>query len=364
MDPHELDRALERWQRAELLDADRAAAIAAFERDRVGDHATAGGHARAAGTEVAGGRRTRTAEAIGYVGAALAVGAVALILADLWRELAPVGRVTLAALVALVTGAASAALLRAEVPALQRLGSVLSAATVAAAAWTAGVLAADVLDVAGRQVATVVAVTAAVVALPAYLLRRRPLPQVVLLLSVVAAVEAVVLRSALSPDVFWSGLVAAAIAGAWVLLGVGGWLAPRDTATTAGGAIALLALQVGSFGDLRTAALVLAVVLAGGAVAAAVASGRTAHLAVGSLGLFVLLPQLVIDLFGDAIGAPATLLAVGLLLVLLAVGLGRVKREVDAIPPPSAPTSPSAPTAPSAPTSPSTPVPPTSGGAA
>lgn len=346
MDPQELDRALRRWQEARLLDGDRAAAIAAFERDRTdlptaprgaeaggrrGPRTAEAGGGRGGTLEAGGGRRgPRTAEAIGYVGAALAVGAVALILADLWRELAPAGRVTLAGLVALITGAASVALWRTEVPALQRLGSVLGAATVAAAAWTAGVVAADLLDVAGRQVAVAVTATAAVVALPAYLLRRRPLPQVLLLLSVVAAVEAVVLRSALSPDIFWSGLVATAIAGAWVLLGVGGWVTPRDTATTAGGAVALVALQIGSFGDLRTVALIVAVVLAGGAVAAAVVSGRTAHLAVGSIGLFVLLPQLVVDLFGDAIGAPATLLAVGLLLVLLAVGLGRVKREVEA----------------------------------
>jgi di/tricarboxylate transporter len=52
------------------------------------------------------------------------------------------------------------------------------------------------------------------------------------------------------------------------------------------------------------------------------------HLAVGAIGLFLAVPQLVIEWFGDAIGAPATLLLVGVLLVLLAVGLGRARREV------------------------------------
>ena len=65
-------------------------------------------------------------------------------------------------------------------------------------------------------------------------------------------------------------------------------------------------------------------------VGLAVVRDRLHHLAVGAAGLFVLVPQLVFDLFGDAIGAPATLLVVGLLLVLVAVGLGRARREVAA----------------------------------
>jgi hypothetical protein len=36
----------------------------------------------------------------------------------------------------------------------------------------------------------------------------------------------------------------------------------------------------------------------------------------------------VFDLFEDTIGAPATLLVIGLLLVLLAVGLTRARREI------------------------------------
>jgi hypothetical protein len=51
-------------------------------------------------------------------------------------------------------------------------------------------------------------------------------------------------------------------------------------------------------------------------------------LVLGAGGLFVLAPQVVFELFGDAIGAPATLLVVGLLLVLVAVGLARAGKQV------------------------------------
>jgi hypothetical protein len=44
--------------------------------------------------------------------------------------------------------------------------------------------------------------------------------------------------------------------------------------------------------------------------------------------LFVVVPRLAFELFGDTIGAPATLLVIGLLLVALAVGLGRAGREI------------------------------------
>lgn len=331
VDAQELVSSLRRWSDAGLLDPGQADRIVAFEHDRVPGPA-APPHAPPISTphpEGAPSRRSRIAEAVGYVGAAFALGAVALILADLWQELTPWGRVTLVGLVVVVTAAASIATRGSTAPTVQRLGSVLSAVAVVAVAWLAGVVTADVLEWSWRDVTTAVTVAAVVAAVPAYLARRRPLPQVVLLLSILAATEAVLFRSSLQVDIFWPSLVAVAIAGAWVLLGVGGWLRPATTATTAGGVIALFALQCGSFGDWRPVSLLLGVVLAGGAVAAAVVTGRAAHLAIGAVGLFVLLPQLVIDIFGDAIGAPATLLAVGLLLVLLAVGLGRVKREVD-----------------------------------
>ena len=54
-------------------------------------------------------------------------------------------------------------------------------------------------------------------------------------------------------------------------------------------------------------------------------TGRPHLLLVGAAGLFISVPRLVFELFADTLGAPVTLLAVGLLLILLAVGLARVR---------------------------------------
>jgi hypothetical protein len=343
VEQQDLTDALGRWCEAGLLEPETADRISAFElaRSRPGDaprvpsRAPSRSHAPTAPPPpdgpraVEASRRVRVAEAVGYVGAALALGAVALFVVEVWWDLTPSGRATLSALVAVVSGAGAVSQRTSDVPALQRLGSVLSATAVAAAAWTTAVITADVLEWSGRDVRAAVSLTALATASAAYRLRPRSLAQIVLLLSLIAAVLTGLFRSPLPTDAFWSALSAAAVAGAWALLGIGGWLRPRNTAITAGASVAMLALQVGSFGSMRPNALMLGVLVATGVVAGAVATGWTTHLAVGAIGLFVLLPQLVFDLFGGAIGVPATLLVVGLLLVLLAVGLSRVRRELE-----------------------------------
>jgi hypothetical protein len=114
-----------------------------------------------------------------------------------------------------------------------------------------------------------------------------------------------------------------------VLLGAGGWVRPGRVAELLGGLAALFALLVSAFGSERSGLLMLATVTAAAFVAVAVLRDRTSALIVGATGLFVFVPQLTFELFGDRIGAPATLLMVGLLLVVLAVGIARIKRAVD-----------------------------------
>jgi hypothetical protein len=335
---------LERWRDAGLLDPDQVERIQAFEATRPdGDPtrspipaaagaATSGVTPRGASAGTAGTRpaprRTVIAEAVGYVGAALALGALALLLGELWATLTDGGRLTLASLVAVVLGGAAAALRAARAPAVARLASVLAAAAVAAVAWAAGTLTADVLGWNGADVALAVSATATAAALPAYLSRPRPLPQLVLLTAVVATAQTASLRAGELPnDALWYGVPLVAVGAVWVLLGVGGWLVPRAVASTAGGLLALAGIQVAAFGDHRAGVLSVGVAVATAAVGVAIVAGGTHHLAVGAVGLFVLLPQLVVEVFGDAIGAPATLLVVGASLVLVAVGLGRVRRD-------------------------------------
>ena len=130
LETRELERRLDRWVEAGLLEPRQAARIADFETDRGGGETSNGRRPATRGE-----RRSGVAEAVGYVGAALALAAIGLILGDLWRELTPGGRVSLAALVTVITAGSAVALRAATAPALQRLTSVLSAAAAVGGAW-------------------------------------------------------------------------------------------------------------------------------------------------------------------------------------------------------------------------------------
>jgi hypothetical protein len=308
------------WQHAGLLTTEQVDAIAAFEQEHGPERA---------GTAVRTGRdRSTAAEAIGYVGAALVFGAVGLFVAEFWEVLAVGGQLALAVLVTLAAAGAAAALHRSGAPAIVRLTSVLATGTVVGLAWTTSIVVGDLLDGSYADVALAVGLVAVLAAAPLHVLRPRALPQLTVLGSLLVLLSAVLERADVLFGTFWVALPFAALGVVWLLLGEGGYLRPKTIAATAGAALALLALQVASVDEHRLLALVLALTVAGALVALAVTGGGLHHLAVGALGLFVLVPQLVFELFGDAIGAPATLLLVGVLLVLLAVGLGRVRREV------------------------------------
>jgi hypothetical protein len=118
---------------------------------------------------------------------------------------------------------------------------------------------------------------------------------------------------------------------AWGLAGAGGWLGPRLSAEVAGAVVMLVGAQVlGATGWPRSAQ-VLAASLAIALVALSLLGSRVHLLYIGAVGLFISVPRLVFTLFADTFGAPATLLTTGVLLIVLAVGLGRIRRaqEID-----------------------------------
>lgn len=323
----QLEERLAAWVAEDLVSTEQAERIAAYERGR----APAADPAAPSGTDARSSRRrsiTSPAEAIGYVGAALALGAIGLILGDLWLELVVGGRLALVAVLTVAMFGGGLAVRSSAAPAMQRMTSVLFAATVAGVAWFAGVVGSDVLDLDWSDTQIVVSLAMVVTALPLYLWRPRPLPHLVALGSVAFAAASLLGLSPLSPGPGWYGLVVATVGAGWFLLALGQWLRPQIVGEVAGAFVVFVGLQVASFGDARIPALIVTVVLAAALVAMAVRADVLHHLVVGALALFVFSPQLVFEVFGDAIGAPATLLLVGLLLVLLAVGLGRARREV------------------------------------
>lgn len=321
---HELDQRLTDWTDEGIISPQQAARIAALERDRVG---LVTDRSSGPGTPARPVRRVAVAEAVGYLGAVLALSAVALIVGDLWPGLRVSGQLALVGLLTVLAGASGRAVHGQPAPAMARLTGVLWAATAVGAAWFAGI-AADLVGSGSAATMTTVGAAGVAVALPLLLVHPAlPLHLAALTGLTVVAVGALDLLP-LTPDTFYGGALVAAIGCAWLLLGRGRWIAPQRSAETLGAIALVVGWQVASFGELRGAALGVGLVIAAGLVALAVQQDAQHLLIVGSLGAFLLLPQLVIELFGDAIGAPATLLVIGLLLVLLAVGLGRARREV------------------------------------
>lgn len=338
---HELETHLDRWVAAGLLERDQAEAIVGYEATHpdsaASPQASAAGvptgtpsptspplspHAGSSGPQVAG------AEAVGYVGAALVVGALGRIIFEIWPQLAGWGRLTLAALVTVLAFGTGLALAPTSRAALQRLASVLFTVGVLTAAWLGALVASELLTVRWDVQEAIATGAGFAAAVPVYLLRRRALAQATVLVATVAFVVTLLRLPAIEPSTGVVGLVLWAIGAAWLLAGHGGWLPPRRLAGVLGGLLALLGAQIGSFGDERVLGLLGALVTAGALVALALRSDTLHHLVVGALGLFIVMPQLVFELFGDAIGAPAALLVVGLLLLLGAVGLGRAGQKV------------------------------------
>jgi hypothetical protein len=324
----ELSTKLQAWRAEGLVSPEQAEAIAAFE---------------AAQPESSSPRRTLFAEAVGYVGAALAVGAVGMIVSNVWGELSTGPRLLLVGLLTLILAGAGFGLRNVGRDPLQRLASVLLTSAIIGVGWFAAILATEVGSLREGEVGLVVGGAALVAALPLYLLRKRALHQLtVLVATIVVAVSALSLP-AMEVDPLWYGLTISAIGAGWFALAYGGWLPPRFLGEVTGSALAILALQVTGRAD-QSWPMFLAVALAGGLIALAVVTDRLHHLVVGAVGLFIIIPQLVFHLFGDTLGAPAVLLIIGLLLVLLAVGIGRARREVGGVKPDHEPPGPGGPT--------------------
>ncbi len=307
------ERSVRRWVTVGLLDEEQAGRILAHERS-------------AAQQDPRGAARGWQAEIVGYVGAAFALGAALLLLAEFYSALLPVGRAVIAGLVMVAGLAAGSALVGSGSAALRRLTAVLWTGALAATAWAAAVIVAEIVRVDERWVPTAVGAPTLLVATLLLARGRHELVQLATLAAAITTSVGLLTGTAvLPPEQLAIGTLLLGLGLAWGLAGAGGWLGPRWTAEIAGGLVALVGTQVVATGDRRVFGLVLGLVLASAAVALAVPTARPRLLALGAVALFVLVPQLVLELFADTLGAPATLLAVGLALILLAVGLGRVR---------------------------------------
>lgn len=303
-----IERALERWVEADVLDTTTAQHIRNFEQDRAGD----------------GGERDRgwLAEGLAYVGAALALGAAAVVLADVWDDLAAVARLGVAAVATGLLVLAAAALREHREGPAARLCTLLS--TLAVVGWAATVTLGlqATLDPSADAIALSVGVASLV---PAALLHRvRASWPTTLVLGgavVTTALGAVALATPrLEPTPV--GITLAGLGLAWAALGWSGHLRPRTPVEVTGLLAGGVGCQVLRFeAPLVGASVALVVALA--AVAVGVSESRTAPAALGGLGVTVFAPQLVVELLGEQVGGPLALLVAGLGLVGVAVLLLR-----------------------------------------
>lgn len=309
---------LQRWERRALVSHEQAESIRAFE-----------------GITLVPERRVPLiAEALGYLGAIMAVSAGALVLGSHWADLSRVQHLAAPAVTAVVTLGAGWAVRRIDEPAVERLTGVL---------WTISVLCvAGVLVVwwfgdlgpgqepAGWAPFALGAITACYARL--LQLARPCVPlQLALYGGTLTAFGGAGLWAIdagwtwLDRNPGWFGVTMLALSVAWIAIGRTGVLEPRDASVVIGSVGAVIAplyamAQSSGFG------LVLGVLVGVGLLVTSVATRNTVMLGAGALGLFGYLTGTIMRYLSDTAGAPIALLLSGLVLIGVAIVTMRLRR--------------------------------------
>jgi hypothetical protein len=313
----ELDRRVARWVEAGVIGPEQAEAILALEGE---------------GRQPGGRRRAVAAEVLGYLGGVLAVVAGFVLGAESWDRLGHWGRVGVLAAVTGMLLAAGWRLRRGQGRVLPRLASVLWFGAVAGIAGLLAVLLEGRSDDALADPSLEVAGGALVLAGGLYLLERRVLQQVALFVAVVATMVAAGHRLGWSWETV-EGYGFLVLGAAWLELGRRGLIGPRRT-SEALGSLALLsgpevldveAVGPGDWGLWLGLGLSVALIVAGSALA------RNVLLGIGAAGMVLFLGQVAGEHWRD-LGAPLTILLVGLGLVAAAVVVARLRPSANGAP--------------------------------
>lgn len=273
-------------------------------------------------TQPVGRPRAWLAEALGYVGAALAVTAGLLLAGQFWSDLGEAVHVATLALVTVALLSVGATVDRHESAGpLWRLGSVLWVLAVVGVAATAGVVAGEALALPEMDVAVWTATPAAVAAVALWRLRPRSLQEATAALALAAALLAGVARVAPGLTDF-NGLWIWGLGVVWFALASTGHLHPARSGIVVG-AVGLLVgplfILDGRWG------VVLGLATAAVLIALSVPMRATVALALAVLGLFVYVPQVVFAFFGEELGAPVALLLSGVVLLAVSLAVARAR---------------------------------------
>lgn len=329
MDCSAIEERVGSWVRAGIISADQGERILALEQ-RSEPPPPTGAPIEPVAAATATRRRALLSEVIGYVGAAFAFSAIGLLVGEFWDVLAVWAQLATVGVPAVIAVGAGQLLHGRQGAAVQRLVGVLWALAVAATAGFLTVLALEVLSVPEEWLATVVGGGGALLGGVLLYRGRHVLVQLITFVALGTATFGTLL--ALSPLGFGQlagGILVLGGGATWALAGAGGWLGPRISAEATGAVFMLIGSQVLGGATGSAPGLLVGVLVALTLVAASLAGERTHLLYIGAFGLFVSVPRVVLVLFADTLGAPATLLLTGLLLILMAVGLGRIRRTKE-----------------------------------
>ena len=292
---------------AGLISSDEAAAIADFE---TGEFASGSGF---------------LAEGLGYVGAALAVGAGTLIAQNVWEDLGTAERLLMIAALTVAMFGTGWALRTRAVPALQRLTDVLWFGATAAAGAFAGLFGADVAGLVDEEIGVAVGLTVVLVGGVLWLFRQRSLELVALgvgLAITVMSASTMIFDGDLSPVIF--GSIIWVIGAGFLAGGHFDRMAPALTAKVLGAlGIGFGSQVISTEGGVIGAAFATAT--AGAIMVYAVKFRDDVMLAVGGIMILLFVPQLVFAIFGDSLGAPVALFLTGAALVTIAITITKVR---------------------------------------
>ncbi len=312
-----LRRELDRWTGAALITKAQAEAIRTFEEA----HAPP----RRRVSPVPEPRVPLIAEAIGYVGAALVVGAGLAVTAQTWDQLAPGLRLALTGVAAALFLAAGWSLRRSHEPALARLADVLWCVSVAATAWFLWILSHDVAAGLADYAVLIAGIGATFLAWTLFQFRTRSMEQAALLGASILTVAGIVAAADRAgwetfhrhPGI-WTGGLVTALGIAWVLAGWRSVLRPVWTALALGSLTGLVGPMVmsekGPGSNLLLGLAVSAAFLAG-----SVALRQTVLLRSGAAGLFVYTLWTIGYYFSESLGWPLALLLSGVALLAIAL---------------------------------------------
>jgi hypothetical protein len=302
----DLNRRLDTWAGEGLISRDEADRIRAFEASA------------AAPREGAPARTSPLTEALGYLGAALAVAAGGVVLVRVWDQLATPAHVAIPGLMWLALLALGWALRDAGQTGLVRLSSVARLLSTGSLAWCVADLAVEGFDMTGRWALLWSAAASTAYSAALYAWQPAALQQMALAGALVALAVGIVFGSGLAAGIAIWGLGVA-----WIELGRRHVLVPRDTAFMVGALAAMVGSTVVA-GNSDGTAFWFAVATAAGLIGAAVALGHTPMLVLAAIGLFEATLGTVQHYMRGSAGAAVGLFVAGLAVLALALVVARI----------------------------------------